>query len=306
MMKNIRKGGVIGFYNELQTLYNSVKFEDVNKETQIDNINYFLKTYLKDIKLYIEKISIDIDILNKILYIILYLIKNTSSIDIDILNKILYIILYLILYRPNPIDRNYLDDNIYSILRELIKKDMYNVLPIIKDFLEKQIKIILNSNIIFHINIYDLFNFVKNILRKLIKENKISIDDLLIPFPTYYMNEDLIAFHLLNDVNVSPENIDKIINYYLQEKTDIYKDELINEINRLNYNKDYEYAENIIEILNQTGGKLNKSHLVYKSKDGRQVRKKIYIINGKPKVRDGKKNNKINYISLSTYKKKYP
>jgi len=54
------------------------------------------------------------------------------------------------------------------------------------------------------------------------------------------------------------------------------------------------------------GGKLNKTHLIYKSKDGRQIKKKIYMINGKPKVRDGKKNNKINYIALSTYKKKYP
>lgn len=54
------------------------------------------------------------------------------------------------------------------------------------------------------------------------------------------------------------------------------------------------------------GGSINKSHLVYKRKDGRQVKKKIYMINGKPKVRDGKKDNKIIYIAISTYKKKYP
>ncbi len=53
------------------------------------------------------------------------------------------------------------------------------------------------------------------------------------------------------------------------------------------------------------GGSLNQ-YLRYKTKDGRQIKKKIYIINGKPKVRDGKnKKKEINYVSLSTYKKKY-
>jgi hypothetical protein len=49
-----------------------------------------------------------------------------------------------------------------------------------------------------------------------------------------------------------------------------------------------------------------KEYFTYKTKDGRRINKKIYIINGKPKVRDGKnKKNEFNYISLSTYKKKY-
>ena len=54
-----------------------------------------------------------------------------------------------------------------------------------------------------------------------------------------------------------------------------------------------------------SGGSLYKSYLTFKTKDGKQIKKKIYMIKGKPKVRDGKINNKINYISLSSYKKKY-
>ena len=58
-------------------------------------------------------------------------------------------------------------------------------------------------------------------------------------------------------------------------------------------------------ILYITGGKSNKEYFTYKTKDGRRIKKMIYMINGKPKVRDGKKDNKYVYIALSTYKKKY-
>jgi hypothetical protein len=53
------------------------------------------------------------------------------------------------------------------------------------------------------------------------------------------------------------------------------------------------------------GGNKHNSYLTFKTKDGKTIKKKIYLIKGKEKVRDGMKDNKINYIALSTYKKKY-
>ena len=76
-------------------------------------------------------------------------------------------------------------------------------------------------------------------------------------------------------------------------------------LNALNSIYRFNNIEMIMSYIDYGGGSLYKSYLTFKTKDGKQIKKKIYMIKGKPKVRDGKINNKINYISLSSYKKKY-
>ena len=74
--------------------------------------------------------------------------------------------------------------------------------------------------------------------------------------------------------------------------------------NRYDYTEILDKLRKRIDNLKQSGGNKHNSYLKFKTKDGKTIKKKIYLIKGKEKVRDGMKDNKINFVSLSTYKKK--
>ena len=69
-------------------------------------------------------------------------------------------------------------------------------------------------------------------------------------------------------------------------------------------NKDYELMNKYFEQNQIKKGGKSKRFVYFKTKTGKQVKKTLYIINGKQKVRDGKlSNNKPKYVSILTYKK---
>lgn len=119
-------------------------------------------------------------------------------------------------------------------------------------------------------------------------------------------------YNYLNNNNGIFISVEKLLEY-----TNKYIKNFTNPFSRKEYNNNKDKIDEIMKLLTRSfyimkyitestsGGSLYKSYLTFKTKDGKQIKKKIYMIKGKPKVRDGKINNKINYISLSSYKKKY-
>jgi len=54
-----------------------------------------------------------------------------------------------------------------------------------------------------------------------------------------------------------------------------------------------------------SGGQKSKTYIYFMTKDNKKVKKKLYTIDGKQKVCDGKSKKKPKYVSIQTYKKKY-
>jgi hypothetical protein len=153
-----------------------------------------------------------------------------------------------------------------------------------------------------------IYIILKRIMKK---ENKY----IYIKFPRYLSLKALLI-RIIDDISSFDEDNNNKDNIKTSSILQSYIDDLTSRNYTIKYDPSISYNDignAIIKVLitngiikqQEGGGSLNQ-YLRYKTKDGRQIKKKIYMINGKPKVIDGKnKKKEINYVSLSTYKKKY-
>lgn len=157
----------------------------------------------------------------------------------------------------------------------------------------------LNELVIKPLNIELFFELFDDDVILVYKTNIKDFENVIKSYFDYYEN-DIDEFSIYYDRYIKENKKDNHDELIIQEL-------IRREINKIKTQTDNELIEATLKEFS-LGGKLgNNKYMTYKMKNGMRVKKKIYIINGKAKVRDRKNNkNKVNYISLTTYKKKYP
>jgi hypothetical protein len=326
---NRRKKG--GFYQELEQILNTnniteiIDFFKYNKEIysipmndnqdNIDTLNKLFILFKRLISiLYKNKISnIEFDISSFKDLFISFLKKFISKYkDIQTFQEIKNFI--KILQRLYPSIN--LDFNLFYYYFRLGLFENYNYDDMIKCLIDdiinypEDLSITVSEyyNGFFHSNVDNTMDTMTYLSTTFVKKNMLLINTFIYYATERHIDIKKVIKEIIKEILKMYKNKYRV---YAQMRNDLTKEQERDIINKyrkiLTINSQIFTDDEFDSILDDVirGGKIN-SHLVYKSKDGRQIKKKIYIINGKPKVRDGKKNNKIHYIALSTYKKKYP
>jgi len=271
-MKQYR-GGNYGLLNEL---YDNVLKDDIPKETLIENIDYLFKNHSY---LFEEK---DKDKLLKVYILFSYLLQyGEINNKIDLISRYIsnsniqdsFLNSYLGKILINRINTDILITYENIIIPYIVQEYRYKIdLPQINDDIDKDINLI-----------KEIKDFIRTLLDNDLKYYKIYADIF------NRENIKILELYIYVDLKINKDTFKNINDDFIKKYTAFFM------YYTLEVMKEYELV---------IGG--NKEYLRYKRKNGKRVNKKIYIINGKAKVRDGKNNkNKINYISLTTYKKKY-
>lgn len=218
-------------------------------------------------------------------------IISKNDINIDLSSNIVYDDVFLSTNYKKRFDIIFLVNCPWNIYIEINKDDEDNPVEL-KYILFQNLKKLLNKD---GVIITTLSNYA------ILALNNINLDqnDTILSLelekiksnPNYNRNIREIINELSSKLKLKLLNIEENKNYIIKPK-----------LHYLQNYEDYYIFKKSDDLIKQGGG--NK-YISFKSKDNKIIRKKIYIIDGKIKVRYGKKaDGTPKYISCNTYKKK--